>query len=77
MTVRVVNDGSSRRSLVIGRLNSRGMRVTARTGALAPGDGAAVAVRFTPGRWIAAERGVSRGPAAETLVPAPMPGAPR
>ena len=77
MTVRVVNDGSSRRSLVIARLNGRGMRVAARTGALAPGDGAVVAVRFTPGRWLAAERGVSRGPAAETLVPAPTPGAPR
>lgn len=77
MTVRVGNAGLTRRSLVIARLDGGALRVAARTGALAPGDGIAVTVRFTPGRWLAAERGVSRGPAAATLVPAPTPGAPR
>ena len=62
---------------MIARLDGGALRVAARTGALAPGDGIAVTVRFTPGRWLAAERGVSRGPAAATLVPAPTPGAPR
>ena len=77
MTVRVGNAGSTRRSLVIARLDGGTLRVAARTGALAPGDAIAVTVRLTPGRWLAAERGVSRSPVAETLVPAPTPGAPR
>ena len=77
MAVRVGNAASTRRSLVIARLDGGALRVAARTGALAPGDGIAITVRFVPGRWLAAQRGVSRGPAAATLVPGPTPGAPR
>jgi hypothetical protein len=77
VTVRATNDGSSDRSLALGRLDDGSVRVVARTAVLAPGEADLVVVRFRPGRWIAAEGGVSRAPAAAALVPAPAPGAPR
>lgn len=75
--VRVTNAASTGRSLSIARLDGDRARVVARTGTLAPGDDQLVPLRLTPGRWLAAEGGVSRGPVAATLVPAPAPGAPR
>jgi hypothetical protein len=75
--VRVTNTAASDRSLTMARLDGGATRVVARSVGLAPGEQDLVAVRFVPGRWIAAEGGVSRGPAAATLVPAPAPGAPR
>jgi hypothetical protein len=77
VTVRATNDGTSDRSLALGRLAGGSLRVVARTAVLAPGDADLIVVRFRPGRWVAAEGGVSRAPAAATLVPAPAPGAPR
>ena len=75
--VAVSNGAASSRSLYVARLDGDELRVAARTGALAPGQDAAVMVRLDPGRWIAAEAGVSRPAAAVTLVPATTPGAPR
>jgi hypothetical protein len=75
--VRVTNAGSSDRALVVGRLDRGALRVAARTASLAPGGRDVVVVRFAPGRWVAEEAGVSRAPAAVTLVPATAPGAPR
>ncbi len=77
VTVRATNDASSDRSLSLGRLDAGSVRVVAHTAVLAPGEADLMVVRFRPGRWIAAEGGVSRAPAAATLVPAPAPGAPR
>jgi hypothetical protein len=75
--VRVTNAASSDRTLVLERLRRRGVRVAARSASLVPGAWDVVLVRLAPGRWLAAEEGVSRGPVAETLVPARAPGAPR
>ncbi len=75
--VRVTNGAATRRSLSLARLDGDHARVVARAGALAPGEVRVVALRLTPGRWLAAEGGVSRGPVAATLVPAAAPGAPR
>jgi hypothetical protein len=77
VVVAVSNDAASPRSFYMARLDGDELRVAARTGALAPGQDAAVTVRLEPGRWIAAEAGVSRAPAAVTLVPATANGAPR
>ncbi|HTI33827.1 MAG TPA: hypothetical protein VL422_09150 [Miltoncostaea sp.] len=75
--LRVTNAGSSDRSLVVERLDGDTPRVVAHSASLVPGAWDVVVVRFGPGRWLAAEEGVSRAPAAATLVPAPAPGAPR
>jgi hypothetical protein len=75
--VRVTNEGSSDRTLVVGRLDGTALRIVARSASLVPGAWDLVVVRFGPGRWLAAEEGVSRAPAAATLVPAQAPGAPR
>ena len=75
--VRVTNGGSSDRTLVVGRVDGPPLRVVARSASLAPGAWDVVVVRFGPGRWLAAEEGVSRAPEAASLVPAQAPGAPR
>lgn len=75
--IRVTNAGSSDRWLVVGRVDGAALRVVARSATLVPGAWDLVVVRFGPGRWLAAEEGVSRAPAAAALVPAPRPGAPR
>ncbi|MGE0027822.1 MAG: hypothetical protein AB7O78_03665 [Thermoleophilia bacterium] len=75
--VRVTNEASGARTLSLARLDGDHARVVTRTATLAPGAGQVVRLRLTPGRWLAAEGGVSRGPVAATLVPAPASGAPR
>lgn len=75
--VRVTNAASGARTLSMVRLDGGRARVVARTGTIAPGDGRVVRLRLRPGRWLAAEGGVSRAPVAATLVPAPATGAPR
>jgi hypothetical protein len=77
LILRVTNDASSDRGLTLAHVEEPGTRVLARTAVLAPGDQDLVGFRLGPGRWIAAQAGVSRAPAAVTLVPAPSPGAPR